>query len=232
MSRGNTTPAASRASDGARPRRTLAQERLSRRQRRSCRCRPHVAPLLDSRDEFLGGRQSHGHDFLHRALAHRRAGVLGAGRAAPPRAARALLPDARVVRGRRGRGAGDVPARVAARETFEGRSTFRAWLYRIATNACLDLLAQRRRPSVTADGDRGFEVPWLQPYPDRLLDEPPRRERAGGRRRRAGDDRAGVPRRGPAPCRRGRGRVLILRDVLGWPADDIADAARTTPSTR
>ena len=55
------------------------------------------------------------------------------------------------------------------RETFEGRSTFRAWLYRIATNACLDALRiSRRRPSTV----QSFaEVPWLQPYPDRLLDE-------------------------------------------------------------
>ena len=54
------------------------------------------------------------------------------------------------------------------RETFEGRSTFRAWLYRIATNACLDLLAKRRPRPAT-----GGEVGWLQPYPDRLLDELP-----------------------------------------------------------
>ena len=54
------------------------------------------------------------------------------------------------------------------RETFEGRSTFRAWLYRIATNACLDLLAERRPEPAT-----GGEVLWLQPYPDRLLDELP-----------------------------------------------------------
>jgi len=54
------------------------------------------------------------------------------------------------------------------RETFEGRSTFRAWLYRIATNACLDLLAKRRPEPAT-----GGEVQWLQPYPDRLLDELP-----------------------------------------------------------
>src|SRR6476469_4840492 len=54
------------------------------------------------------------------------------------------------------------------RETFEGRSTFRAWLYRIATNACLDLLARRRPVPAT-----GGEVLWLQPYPDRLLDELP-----------------------------------------------------------
>ena len=54
------------------------------------------------------------------------------------------------------------------RETFEGRSTFRAWLYRIATNACLDLLAKRRPEPAT-----GGEVLWLQPYPDRLLDELP-----------------------------------------------------------
>lgn len=54
------------------------------------------------------------------------------------------------------------------RETFEGRSTFRARLYCIATNACLDLRAKRRPEPAT-----GGEVLWLQPYPDRLLDELP-----------------------------------------------------------
>ena len=54
------------------------------------------------------------------------------------------------------------------RETFAGRSTFRAWLYRIATNACQDLLAKCRPGPAT-----GGEVLWLQPYPDRLLDELP-----------------------------------------------------------
>lgn len=62
------------------------------------------------------------------------------------------------------------------RETFEGRSTFRAWLYRIATNACLDLLARCRPEPAT-----GGEVLWLQPYPDRLLDERPRATRTSRR---------------------------------------------------
>ena len=89
------------------------------------------------------------------------------------------------------------------RETFEGRSTFRAWLYRIATNACLDLLAKRRPEPAT-----GGEVLWLQPYPDRLLDElPAGRGRAGDRRRRAGDDRAGVRGRRPAPRAAPSGRA-------------------------
>jgi RNA polymerase sigma-70 factor (TIGR02960 family) len=105
------------------------------------------------------------------------------------------------------------------RETFEGRSTVRAWLYRIATNACLDLLAQRRPRPAT-----GGEVLWLQPYPDRLLDE------------LAADDVEGpetvavaretielayliaVQHLAPRPR-----AVLILRDVLGWPAKDVAD---------
>ncbi len=105
------------------------------------------------------------------------------------------------------------------RETFEGRSTFRAWLYRIATNACLDLLAKRRPEPAT-----GGEVLWLQPYPDRLLDELP-----------AGDAEepeavavaretielaylVAVQHLAPRPR-----AVLILRDVLGWPAKDVAE---------
>lgn len=105
------------------------------------------------------------------------------------------------------------------RETFEGRSTFRAWLYKIATNACLDLLAKRRPQPAT-----GGEVLWLQPYPDRLLDELP-----------AGDADApdalavaqetielaylvAVQHLAPRPR-----AALILRDVLGWPAKDVAD---------
>jgi RNA polymerase sigma-70 factor (TIGR02960 family) len=105
------------------------------------------------------------------------------------------------------------------RETFEGRSTFRAWLYRIATNACLDLLAKRRPEPAT-----GGEVRWLQPYPDHLLDELPA----------AGADEpealavaretielaylVAVQHLAPRPR-----AVLILRDVLGWPAKDVAD---------
>jgi RNA polymerase sigma-70 factor (ECF subfamily) len=61
----------------------------------------------------------------------------------------------------------------------EGRASLRTWLYRIATNACLNALAsRRRRPLPTAlvgPSDlsqpvaRREEVPWLQPFPDRLL---------------------------------------------------------------
>src|ERR671911_1398605 len=52
------------------------------------------------------------------------------------------------------------------RETFEGRSTFRAWLYRIATNACLDLLAKCRPEPAT-----GREGLWVQPFSDPVLGE-------------------------------------------------------------
>src|SRR6187431_254234 len=54
-----------------------------------------------------------------------------------------------------------------ARRTFEGRALLRSWLYRIATNACLDVIA-RRRPQRAVVGD---EVTWLQPYPTLLLEQ-------------------------------------------------------------
>src|SRR3954466_6363646 len=55
------------------------------------------------------------------------------------------------------------------RASLERVEWLRAWLYRIATNACLDPIKRggRRVPSLGSFRD----VPWLQPYPDRLLDE-------------------------------------------------------------
>jgi len=55
------------------------------------------------------------------------------------------------------------------REQFDGSPLFRAWLYRIATNVCLDSLRRRSRRLTSMHSFA--EVPWLQPYPDRLLDE-------------------------------------------------------------
>jgi RNA polymerase sigma-70 factor (ECF subfamily) len=105
------------------------------------------------------------------------------------------------------------------RETFEGRSTFRAWMYRIATNACLDLLTKRRPEPAT-----GGEVQWLQPYPDALLDELPADAAdepevlAVARETVELAYLVAIQHLAPRPR-----AVLILRDVLGWPAKDVAD---------
>jgi RNA polymerase sigma-70 factor (TIGR02960 family) len=106
-----------------------------------------------------------------------------------------------------------------ARGTYEGRSTFRAWLYRIATNACLDLLATRRPEPAT-----GGEVRWLQPYPDSLLDELAAADadepEALAMARETIELAYVVAVQHLAPRPRA---VLVLRDVLGWPAKDVAD---------
>ena len=112
-------------------------------------------------------------------------------------------------------------------DTFQGRSSVRTWLYRIATNVCLTNLEGRpRRPlpaglgtedQIAGDAlETGHEVPWLEPVPDaavlvaekdtiRLafvaaLQHLPTRQRA----------------------------VLILRDVLRWSAAETAEALDTT----
>ncbi|WP_456695571.1 RNA polymerase subunit sigma-70 [Aeromicrobium sp. P5_D10] len=105
------------------------------------------------------------------------------------------------------------------RGTFEGRSTFRAWLYKIATNASLDLLAKRRPKPAT-----GGEVLWLQPYPDRLLDELAADDTDGPETSAVARETIelayliAVQHLAPRPR-----AVLILRDVLGWPANDVAE---------
>ena len=119
-------------------------------------------------------------------------------------------------------------------DSFEGRGSFRAWLYKIATNACLDALARRRnvqrwlpdqRAPATAempDGVPASDVAWLEPYPDshleRVADEAPDPEA-----RYASLETvelafvATIQQLPPRPR-----AVLLLCDVLGWTAAEAA----------
>ena len=113
-----------------------------------------------------------------------------------------------------------------------GRSSFRAWLYRIATNACLDVLRSRPRrimpPEVAAAGDPAAppsppaDLPWLQPYPDRLLESiaPAEDEPGAVVVARETIELAFIAAIQHLPPR--QRAVLILRDVLGWSAKDTA----------
>jgi RNA polymerase sigma-70 factor, ECF subfamily len=111
------------------------------------------------------------------------------------------------------------------RASFQGRSTFRAWLYRIATNACLDALERRPRPGPQAQPAgqaAALEIPWLQPYPDRLLEEmattDPEPEAAIVAKETI--ELAFLVAIQHLPPR--QRAVLILRDVLDWSAKDAA----------
>jgi RNA polymerase sigma-70 factor, ECF subfamily len=108
------------------------------------------------------------------------------------------------------------------RETYQGRSTVRAWLYRIATNACLDALQRRPRKP------QGGEVPWLQPYPDELLEgiaEPDAEPDAAVVAKETIELAFMVAIQHLPPKTRA---VLILRDVLDWPAKDTAALLETS----
>lgn len=108
------------------------------------------------------------------------------------------------------------------RETFEGQSAFRAWLYRIATNVCLDSIRRRNRRPPPRRLESLGEVPWLQPYPDRMLDElAPRAEEpeavAVGRETIELAYLAAIQLLPPR-----QRAVLILREVLDFSASETA----------
>ena len=110
-------------------------------------------------------------------------------------------------------------------EQFEGRSTLRTWLYTIATNRCLNLLRERERRPVAAIAPRETygEIPWLDPYPDRLLDGIADAEPGPEARYEAKESvaLAFVAALQQLPPR--QRAVLVLRDVLGFHAEEAAE---------
>jgi RNA polymerase sigma-70 factor, ECF subfamily len=100
---------------------------------------------------------------------------------------------------------------------FEGRSSVRTWLYRIATNACLDLL--ERRPRQPAE--------WPEPFPDELLEIEDGRASPDARyEQREAVELAFVAALQHLPAT--QRAVLLLRDVLGFSAKETAAALDTT----
>ena len=112
------------------------------------------------------------------------------------------------------------------RDSFDGSSQVRAWLYRIATNVCLDML---RRSSRRLTAMHSFaEVPWLQPYPDRLLDEvaPSDDQPDAVAVERETIELAFLAAVQVLPPR--QRAALIASDVLGWPASETASLLETS----
>ena len=114
---------------------------------------------------------------------------------------------------------------------FEGRSSVRTWLYRVATNCCLKALrSASRRPPVNwpppgvdvPTPSRVGEVIWLQPYPDMLLEGLPDATPGPEARYEASEtiSLAFVTALQTLPPR--QRAVLILRDVLGFPTSQVA----------
>src|SRR5438132_877656 len=122
-------------------------------------------------------------------------------------------------------------------ESFQGRSAVRPWLYRIATNACLDVIASRRRralPNATGPaagaGESlpapGMEPLWPVPLPDHLIDLRPTVNPEAHYDARESVTLAFLATLQTLP---GRQRAaLILRDVLGWKAKEVADLLETS----
>jgi RNA polymerase sigma-70 factor (TIGR02960 family) len=120
---------------------------------------------------------------------------------------------------------------------FEGRASLRTWLYRVATNRCLNVRCSRARRPPPGAAPPGVDIPeptrlgevsWLEPYPDTLLeglaDQAPSPEaRYDAKEAISLAFITAVQLLPPRQC-----AVLILRDVLGFPAAEVADILHTT----
>ena len=124
-------------------------------------------------------------------------------------------------------------------EQFEGRSSLRAWLYTIATNRCLNVLRDRgRRPQPVAVGGSGphpaesaAEISWLEPYPDALIEgvadgAPGPEARYEAKETVALAFVSGLQHLAPR-----QRAVLVLRDVLGFHADEVAEMLGSSPAS-
>src|SRR5689334_17386493 len=124
-------------------------------------------------------------------------------------------------------------------DSYAGRAPLRAWVYGIATHACLDALRRRKARAWPADlagpaDPHRYElgtvdVPWLQPYPDRLLDV----AAAGEEPEAVVTARETIELAFLAAIQRLPARqraVLILRDTLDWSVKETAVALRLTPA--
>jgi RNA polymerase sigma-70 factor (ECF subfamily) len=122
-------------------------------------------------------------------------------------------------------------------QQFEGRASVRAWLYRIATNRSLDARrARRRRPedkrmSQMPEPTHWSEPVWLEPYPDLLLDGIP--DEAPGPEARYETKEAialafivGLQHLPPQ-----QRAVLVLRDVLGYRAGEVAEMLESSEAS-
>ena len=121
---------------------------------------------------------------------------------------------------------------------FEGRSSLRSWLYTIATNTCLNQIARRPKRVLPIDygpaadphtgpGEPVIESVWVEPYPDEIigLDDGPAPPDARYEQRESVELAFIAALQLLAPNQRA---VLILREVLGFSAQEVADSLDTT----
>jgi RNA polymerase sigma-70 factor (ECF subfamily) len=115
-------------------------------------------------------------------------------------------------------------------DRFEGRSSARSWLYRIATNACLDAISRRPKRVLPIDFDHPplAETVWLEPFPDDLVDEGFAAPEARYERRES-VELAFIAALQHLPAN--QRAVLILREVLGFSAKEVASMLETTPAS-